>query len=138
MIGCFALAGAGSFLGFRSRGRRDGVITAATPGMTAENPTNSIPRAAEGTVELDGLKIIIGTARRVAAAHGRAGGGFQHRIEDPLIETDQETDHGAEEAGDHDFSSARGNRPSRRAWRSQSASSSAKVALEAPGRAMVT
>src|SRR5688572_9631815 len=132
-MGCFVLAGAGRFLGFRGRGRRDGVITAATPGMTAENPTNSIPRAAEGAVELHGLKVIVRATWRVAAAHGRTGGDFQHRIEDPLIQTDQEADHGAEEAGDHGFSSARGNRPRRRAWRSQSASSSAKVAVDAPG-----
>ena len=126
------------FRGVRTAGRRDGVITGAAPWMTAENPTNSMPRAAERAVEFDGLEKIVRAGGRVAATHAGAGNHFQHRIEDPLIETDQDSDHESEEPRNHDFSSGRANRPSRRACRTQSASSSAKVALEAPGRAMVT
>ncbi len=42
-VGRAAVAGAGMFPGLRITGRRDGVITTATPWMTAENPANSIP-----------------------------------------------------------------------------------------------
>ena len=133
------MAGAGIFRCIRISGRRDGVITTAPPWMTAENPANSIPRAAEGAVALDGFEKIVRTRGRVAASGGRAGGEFEHRAEDPLVEkTDDKPDDGADSSRNHGFSSGRGISPRRRAWRSQSASSSAKVACAAPGRAMVT
>ena len=79
-------------------GWRDGVITAAAPWMTAENPTNSIPRAAEWAVALDGLEEIVRAARFVAAAHAGTGDGFQHGIKDPLVKSDEESDHETEES----------------------------------------
>ena len=78
--------------------RSDGVITTATPWMTAENPTNAMPRAAERAVALDSLEEIVGAARLVAATHARAGDGFQHRIENPLVNTDQHPDDETEDS----------------------------------------
>ena len=83
------------FPGSRTPGRRNGVITAATPRMTAENPTNSPPRTAKGAVKFDRLEEIVRAARLVAAAHAGAGDNLEHRIEDPLIEEDHQPDRGA-------------------------------------------
>jgi len=97
-VGRFAVAGAGVLAVVRVIGRRDGVITTATPWMTAENPANSIPRAAEGAVKLHCLQEIVRAGWREAAADTGAGGEFQHRVEDPLIETDHQSDDGTEDA----------------------------------------
>ena len=97
-MGGVALAGARTGYGIFTTRRRDGVITTATPGMTAENPINSIPRAGEGAVDLDGLQEIVRAARFIAASHAGAGDGFEDRIEKPLIETDQYSDQETEEA----------------------------------------
>ena len=43
----------------------------------------------------------------VAAAEGGTGHGFQHRIQDPLVKTDQADDEKADDAGDHDCGSGR-------------------------------
>ena len=88
-------------VGFRVGRRRDGVITAATPRMTAENPADSKPRSAERPVEVNGLQEIARTGGRVAAAGGRTGGELEQRAEDPLIETDHHADDGTEESRDH-------------------------------------
>ncbi len=124
--------------GIRVSGRRDGVITTAPPWMTAENPANANPRAAEGAVKFDGLQEIIRAGGGKPTAGRRPGGEFEHRIEDSLVKTDRQADDGAEDSRDHGFSSGRASKPRRRACRSQSASSSAKVAWAAPARAMVT
>jgi hypothetical protein len=89
-------------------------------------------------MDFHGLEKIVRATGLVAATHGGAGDGLDHGIEYPLVKTDEDADQEAEESRDHDFASGRGKRPSRRACRTQSASNSAKVALEAPGRAMVT
>ena len=81
------------------------------------------------------LEKIVRTGRLVTTSHRGAGDDFEHRIEDPLVKSDQNSNQETEEPRDHDFDA---NRPRRRACRTQSASSSAKVAAEAPGRAMVT
>ncbi len=120
------------------RARRDRVITTAPPWMTAENPANSEPRAFEWSVGFHSLEKIVRTTRRVAAAGSRSGGELEHRIEDPLVKTDHHADDCRERSGHHGFVPGFPKRPRRRAWRSQSASSSAKLACEAPDRAMVT
>ena len=97
-MGCFAVTTAAVFCGLPVSGRRDGVITAAPPGMTAENPTNSIPGAEEGAVVFDGLEKIVRTGGLIAATHAGTGDDFEHRIEDPLVKTDQDSDQEAEES----------------------------------------
>ena len=75
---------------------RDGVITAAPPRMTAENPTNTEPAAFEGAVGLDGSEKIVGAGRGKPASGGGARGGFEHRIENPLVEADSDADDGGD------------------------------------------
>lgn len=90
-------------LDFRRAGLWHGVITTAPPRMTAENPTNAIPSTYERAVSLDGLEEIVGAGGCVAAASGWACGEFQHRAEDALVKTNQESNDGDGGTGDHDF-----------------------------------
>jgi len=53
------------------------------------------------------LDKIVRASGRVAAAEGGAGHRFQHRIQDPLVKTDQTDDEEADGAGDHDCGSGR-------------------------------
>jgi hypothetical protein len=47
-------------------------------------------------VKLDGLQEIVGASGGKTAASGGSGGEFQHRIEDPLVEADQDSNQDAE------------------------------------------
>jgi len=105
--------------------------------MTAENPANAEPCAAEGAVGFDGFEEVVGAGGGVAAAGGGAGDDLQHRVEEPLVEADEEADEPDGGAGDHGGASVGVKSPSRLACWSQSLESSAKVARQAPGRAMV-
>ena len=54
-----AVMGTGGMRGSGAMRRRDGVITTTTPRMTAENPTNAKPGAAQRAVALDGPEEIV-------------------------------------------------------------------------------
>jgi hypothetical protein len=49
-------------------------------------------------MELHSMEKIVRTGGSVAAAKGRTGDGFEHRIENPLVKADRKVDQGAEEA----------------------------------------
>lgn len=89
-------------------------------------------------MKLNGLQKIMGTARRKSTTRSRTRNKMNHGTQDQLVKTDQQSDRESDHSSHQDLSLGRGRSPSRRACRSQSASSSAKVACEAPGRAIVT
>ncbi len=101
-----------------------------------------MPGAEDGAVRFDGSEEVMRTAGREAAACGWPGAGVDHGAENPLVEKDEQADQGGEDSGNHEAAgfgeSGRGRMPRRRAWRTQSASSSAKEAVAASARAMVT
>gem|GEM_PF-3880176 len=77
------------------------------------------------------------TSRGEPATGGGASGHFEHGIEHALVKADGDADGGGEQVTDHVVCAGRGKRPRRLTCLNQSALSSAKLACEAPGRAMV-
>ena len=49
-------------------------------------------------MEFDSLEKIVRAGGFVAATHAGTGDDFEHRIEDPLVKTDQDSDQEAEES----------------------------------------
>ncbi len=87
----------------RVRRRRNRVITASTPRMTAENSTNTEPRPSQRAVNFHGLEEIVRAGRGEAAAGGRSGSHFEHGIENALVNADRDADGVADQVRDHVF-----------------------------------
>jgi hypothetical protein len=60
--------------------------------MTAENPANAIPRPAERAVGFDGFEKVVRAGGLETAAGVRSAQSLQHRIEEPLVEADDQAD----------------------------------------------
>ena len=88
-------------------------------------------------MSLDGFQHVV-RAGGGKPASGRWIAELQHRAEDALVEPDQQPNQEGQETRDHEFESELAKMPRRLACLTQSAASSAKLAFEALGRAMVT